>query len=40
MAYESIELIMQTLDAEAEQKVLGIITDKYLNFRNHELIKS
>ena len=40
MANESIEIIMQTLHAEEEQKVLGIITDKYLNFRNHELIKS
>ena len=32
---ESIELGKKTLHAEAEQKLLGIITDKDLNFQSH-----
>ena len=32
---ESIELWKKTLDAEAEQKLLGIIIDKDLNFQSH-----
>ena len=32
---KSIELGQKTLHAEAEQKLLGIIIDKDLNFQNH-----
>ena len=32
---KSIELGQKTLHAEAEQKLLGIITDKDLNFQSH-----
>ena len=35
IASESIELIMKTLQAEAKQKVLGIIIYKDLNFKSH-----
>ena len=34
VANKSIELSKKTLHAEAEQKLLGIITDKDLNFQN------
>ena len=46
IANESIELGEKILHAEAEQKLLGIIIDKYLNFQGHtksiikQLIKS
>ena len=35
IANESIELDKKTLHAETEQKLLGIITDKDLNFQSH-----
>ena len=35
IANESIELGKKTLHAEAEQKLLGIIIDKDLNFQSH-----
>ena len=36
IANESIELGKKTLHAEAEQKLLGIIIDKDLNFQSHK----
>ena len=38
IANESIELGKKTLHAEAEQKLLGIIIDKDLNFQSHTKI--
>ena len=35
IANESIELGKKTLHAEAEQKLLGIIIDKDVNFQSH-----
>ena len=35
IANESIELDKKTLHAEAEQKLLGIMIDKDLNFHSH-----
>ena len=35
IANESIELGKKTLHAETEQKLLGIIIDKDLNFESH-----
>ena len=35
VANKSIELGKKNLHAQAEQKLLGIITDKDLNFQNH-----